>query len=169
VHDGAGGQTVRGNLPQLLDANGIELRRAAGVERQATDDRLRQVATDAVGENRHLRTNVDARLEGRFALAVFSNPAIAGADAGHSIAVVEHVDTREPGEDVDALALDKPAQPLHETIERNDVVAVVSQRRRNDRKRQLARAGEEVDVVVMDGGRKRSALRLEVRDEHGEG
>ena len=43
----------------------------------------------------------------------------------------------ETGENVDALRLDQPAEPLHEPVERDDVVAVVLERRRRDRKRHL--------------------------------
>ena len=108
---------------------------------------------------------VDARLERRFAIAVLANTAIAGSNAGDAITVVDDLDGREPREDINALALDKAAQPLHESVERDDVVAVVSQRWRDDRKRQLPRAREEVDVIVMHVGREWSALGLEVRDE----
>src|SRR4029453_14448202 len=163
VHDGPGGNTIWRNLPQLLDADRVELRRAVLVQRKGPDDRLRQIAPDAVSENRDLRVNVNAWLERRLSLAMFSDSAIAGANARHAFAVVQDLDSGKPGEDVDAaLGLDEPPQPFHESIERDDVVAVVSERRRDDRKLQLSSSREKVHPIVMNFRCERRALGLEI-------
>ena len=95
VNDGAGREPVRRDLPQLLDADRIELRRTPLVERETPHDRLGQVAADAVGEDRHLRADVDAGLERRLPLAVLADAAIAGAHTDDAIAVVQDLDRRE--------------------------------------------------------------------------
>ena len=69
-----------------------------------------------------------------FVLAVLADAAVAGAHADDARAVHQHVLAGETGEEVDALGLDLLRQPAHEPVERDDVVAVVPQRRRNDRK-----------------------------------
>ena len=71
----------------------------------------------------------------------------------------------KPGEHVDAFGLDEAAQPLHELVQRDDVVAVVGERRRRDRKPELRAACEEVHVIVVHLGCERRALLLEVGDE----
>src|SRR5262249_4340456 len=69
----------------------------------------------------------------------------------------------KPGEDVDAsFALDETSQPLHESIERDDVVAVISERRWDDRELQLPRSCEEVHLIVMNFRCERHTLRLEI-------
>ena len=58
----------------------------------------------------------------------------------------------EAGEEVDAFGLDQRRQPLDELVERDDVVAVILERRRRDRQPELAAARQEVDVVVVHLG-----------------
>ena len=58
-------------------------------------ERLREIAAHAVGQDRHLRADVDARLEGGLLLAVLADAAIAGSHADDTIAVVEHFGRRE--------------------------------------------------------------------------
>ena len=64
---------------------------------------------------------------------MLADAAIAGAHADDAIAVVEQLGRRETREDVDAFGLDEPAEPLDEPAERDDVVAVILERRRGDR------------------------------------
>ena len=80
-----GGEPVGRHLPQLLDAERVELRLTALVEREPPHERLRQVAAHAVGRDRHLRADVDARLEGRLLLAVLADAAVAGAHADDAV------------------------------------------------------------------------------------
>ena len=65
-------------------------------------------------------------------------------------------------EQIDALGFDLLGQPLRELAQRDDVVAVVLERRRRDRQPELAASGQEVDVVVVDRRAERRALGLEV-------
>ena len=94
-----------------------------------------------------------------------ADAAIARAHAGDAIAVVENLGRGEAGEDVDAFGFDQPAQPFHEAVQRNDVVAVVLERRGREGKGGLAAAGEEVDVIVVHQGAERRAALLEVGDQ----
>ena len=162
VDHAAGREPIDGHFPQLLDAERVELRQPALVEAELRDERLRQVAADAVAEDRRLRVDVDARLERALSAAVLVESAIAGAHADHARAVVEHLRCGKPREDVHARGFDLTGEPLHELVERDDVVAVVLERRRRDRKRHLAALGEEIHRVVMHRARERRALGFEI-------
>ncbi len=95
--------------------------------------------------------------------------AIAGTNADDAIAVVEDLGGGKSGEDINAFRFDEPGKPLDEPTERDDVVAVILERRRRDRELDLSAARQEVDVVVVHFGRERRALLLEVRDELSKG
>ena len=165
VDHGAGRQAIPRDLPQFLDAD-RELRRLAVLaELQDADQLLGEVAAHAVGEDRDLGLDVGARLEHAARLSVAADAAVAGADADHAVAIEQH---RLPGkapEQVDAFGLDLRRQPLRELVQRDDVVAVVLERRRRDRQPQLLLRGEEVDVVLLHLAGQRRALGLEVRDQ----
>ena len=62
-------------------------------------------------------------------------------------------------EDVHARLLDQAAKPLHQFVERNDVVAVIAQRRRSDRQFPGARGGEEIGGIVRDRRIERGCFR----------
>ena len=87
---------------------------------------------------------------------MLADAAIARSHADDAIAVIEHLGRRKAREDVNAFGFDQAAEPLDEPVERDDVVAVIPERRRGDRKLHLAGAGEEVDVIVR-GLRRRVA------------
>ena len=95
-----------------------------------------------------------------------SNPTIAGAYADNAIVLVQQLDSGETGEHVDALGFDEPGQPLHEPAQRDDVVAVIGQRRRRNRKLNLRAAREEVDVIVMNVRSEWRTALFEVGEEH---
>src|SRR4029453_18056647 len=139
------------------------------VQAETADHGLRQVAPDAVGEDGDARADVDARLEGRLHLPMPAETAVTGTPPRDSIAVVQDFSSGESRKDVDAFGLDQPTQPLHETTERDDEVAVIVERRRRDREFELAPAGQEIDAVVADGGAERCAALFEVRDEIAQG
>src|SRR5882762_10334253 len=70
---------------------------------------------------------------------------VVGADAGHTLAVEQQFRSREAGEDCDSGLLYLPAQPLHELIQRDDVVAMIAQRWRSDGEFELALGRQKVD------------------------
>ena len=146
---GPGRDAVLRHFPQLFDAERVLLRGTAIVEGETANQRFGQVAADAVAENRDARPDIDTRLERRLDLAVASDTAIAGPHAGDAVAVVQELRRGKAGEEIDAFRFDQAAQPLDEAAQRNDVVAVIGERRRCDRKTEFAAAGEEVHVVVV--------------------
>ena len=88
-------------------------------------------------------------------MAFFVHAFVVGADAGDAVAVVKKFGAGESGEDGDAGFFDLAAQPLHEAIQRDDVVAMVAQRRRSDGQLELALLGEKVDGFFRDFGVER--------------
>ena len=140
-------------------------RLAALGKRQPRKQLLGEVAADAVAEDRDLRVDVHARLEGAAPLAVAADAAIAGAHADDPVAVVQHLDAGKPGEQVDACGFDARGQPLAEAADRDDDVAVVPQGRRRERQRELPAVGEQVDAVVVDVGLDGRALFAKVGDQ----
>ena len=112
----------------------------------------------AFGENHDFGLQVVARLEIRFRLVLFVHAFVVGADAGDAIAVEEQFRAGEPGENRDAGFFHFAAQPLHKPVERDDVVAVIAQRRRRDGKLELAFLGEEVNRFFRNFGIERRFL-----------
>ncbi len=96
---------------------------------------------------------------------MLADAAITGTHADDARAIHEDVLPGEAGEEVDACRLHLHRQPPHEQVERDDVVAVVLQRRRNDRQWDLARLREDVDVLVVDVGGQRRALFAKIRNQ----
>src|SRR5204863_1872799 len=133
------------------------------VEGEAPHRRLRQIAADAIGQNRDFRANVDARLESRLPLSLFADSAIPGANTDDAIALVEDLDGGETSKHVDTSGLDEAAEPFDESTERDDVIAVILKRWRRDRKPQSTGSGEEIHAVVVNFRRERRSLRGEVR------
>jgi hypothetical protein len=99
---------------------------------------------------------------------VLADAPIAGANACHAGPVHQDVLAREPAEEIDAFRLDLRREPGHEPVQRNDVVAVVAERRRDDRKGDPGSPREEVHVVHVHVGRKRRPAFLEIGNEIGQ-
>ena len=97
-------------------------------------------------------------------LAVLVHALVTGDDAGDAGALIDELGAGKMREDVDARLFHELTEPLHQLIERDDVVAVVPQRRRSDRKLQRAGGGEEIGRIVGDGSIERRGL-LEVRNQ----
>ena len=110
----------------------------------------------AFGEHDDLRFHVVAGLEVRFRLILLVDAFVVGAHTGDAIAVVEQLRTGESGENRDPRLFDFAGQPLHEPVDRDDIVAVIAQRRRRNRKLVMTLAGEEVDAFLVNLGVERS-------------
>jgi hypothetical protein len=106
-------------------------------QRQPSHQLFRQVAADTIAEDRHLGVDVDAGLEGWLRVAVLVDAAVGRAYSDDAFAVHEDVLTGEPGKKVDTCSLNLTGKPSNELIQRNDVVAVILQRRRDDGQRDL--------------------------------
>src|SRR5204862_6286914 len=93
----------RVDLPELLQADAVFLRLAAGVQLVAGDQRLRQAAARALGEQRISAAQLHAAGEARFWLAVAADAHVAGRDTDHRARVVEqHFGRGEARIDLDA-------------------------------------------------------------------
>ena len=101
----------------------------------------------------------------RLALAVLADAAIARPHADDAIAVVQHLVAGNPVKTSTPSASTSPPSHLTNAIERDDVVAVIPERRRRDRKRQLPAAGEEVHADRGAPRRRAARPGLEVRHE----
>ena len=165
VDNGARGEAVRRHLPELFDPDGVDLRQSALVQRQSPNQRLGQVATDAIREDRHFGVDVDARLEGPLPLPIPPDAAVARPHAQRATTGVEHLAAREPGENVDALLLGQPGQPSDELVQRDDVVAVILEWGRSERETDLPARGQEVNLVVVDRRLERRPSLFPVRDQ----
>src|SRR5438876_3648629 len=158
MDDRASPHAVGWHFPQFLDPDRVERRLLAGSELQPSHQLLRQIAADAVGEDGHLRANVDAGFERRLARAMFVDAAVAGPDTPNRIALHQDVRTGEPREDIDPFGVGEAPGPPDESIQRDDVVAMIGERRWSKRKFDLAAFGEKVDAVLMHWRRQRRTL-----------
>ncbi len=162
VDDAARGQARRRDLPQFLDAE-RELRRlAVPRQRQAAQQLLGQVAADAVAKHRHLRPDVHTGFEAGLRRPLAVQPPVARSHADDASAFEQHLLAGKAGEQVHAGPLDALGHPLHQLVQRHQQVAVIDERRRNDRKAECSAFSQEVDTIVRDRRRDRRTLRLEV-------
>ena len=160
-----GGHPVGRHLPQLLDADGEELRMTRVSEDETPHQLFGEVAAHAVGEDRHFGVNVDAGLEARLPLPVLADAAVARAHAENPLAIHQEVGAGKSREQIDAFRFDETGEPLHERAQRDDVVAVVGERRRREREPDLAVRCEKIDAILHDRRRKRRTPGLEVGDQ----
>ena len=109
----------------------------------------------AFGKHDDLRLDVVARLEIRFLLVLFVDALVVGADADDAIAVEKQFRSGETGEDRDPRCFDFARHPLHEAVDRDDVVAVVAHRRRRDGKLVVLIARQEVNRFLVNYGVER--------------
>ena len=151
------------HVPQFLDADAVDLRIEA-VELEAIDQILGQRAARAFGEHGDFRAQLVAGREVVLGLAVLVDALVFGNHAGDAVFFVEQFPAGELREDVDALLFDQAAEPFHELVERNDVVAVILQRRRRDGKLVRAFLGEVVGGIAGDGRIERRGF-LEIGDQ----
>src|SRR5262249_51951121 len=102
VDDGARFQAAGSNLPPLFEADRELLRMMRVAERQAPHQLFRQVAAHTVAENRHLREDIDAWLEGGLPLPMLVDAAVAGTHPEHPLAIHEDVLPGEARKEIDA-------------------------------------------------------------------
>ena len=132
MNDAARLHAARLALPQLLNAARVHHRIAPGGQVEFLDRLLCERSARALGKNRHLGEQVWPRLVVRFRLPVMIDALVADAHADH-VAVVrpEQLLTRKGGEDVGAAFFGDPAEPLGESLQARDVLAVIFHHRRH--------------------------------------
>jgi hypothetical protein len=171
VHDEAAAVPGRLDLPQLLDPDAVRLRVGAGGKLVSGHQLPAEMAARALGEQRVLGEQLDARLEGLGRLAVAPDAHAAGGHAAHRAAlVVQDLGGREPGIDLDPEGLGLLAQPAHQVAEAADVVAVVPQAARDRplRRRDRLRRREEQHLVLGHLGLEGRAPGLPVGEQLGQ-
>ncbi len=169
VDHGARFDAALGNLPQLLEADGVLLGLPVLRQIEPPHDVLRQVAAHAVTEDRDLGQDLHARLELALLRSVLCDAAIACPDADHTCAIEQHLASGKPAEHIDAFRLDLRRQPPHQLVQRDDVVAVILEWGRDDRKRELRLLRQVVDVIAVNGNGEGYAFGLAVRNQLAEG
>ena len=163
MDDAAAGLLLFRNVPDFLDADRPDHGVAVFVEIEFINELLGQRASGSFCKNRDLRANIDAGLEVFARLSKLIDAFVAGTDADNGIAFDEQFGSGKSRKDIHAALFDLLAKPARELVERDDVVAVILQRRRNDRQRELARLREEENVIFLDRILDRSAFFLPVR------
>jgi DNA polymerase len=126
MHDHALDVLLGLDLPQILDADAVDLQVGALAQVVFGFEMIVQMPAAAFGEQGVFGAQFHAGLEGVSGLAVMANAHVAGNDAEDAIlVVVEHVGSGEAGVDLDAQALGLPGQPAGKRPKADDVVAVV--------------------------------------------
>src|ERR1700724_3716682 len=85
-------------------------------------------------------------------MTFFVDAFVVGADTGDPVVVVKKFRSGESGENRDPRLFHFATQPLHKSIQRNYIVAVIAQERRRNRQFELALPGEKVDRFFGDFG-----------------
>ena len=114
----------RRNLPDLLDAQPVGLRRSALVQAVSLDQTFSEIAATAFGKQCISPQQFHARLEIRARRAIVQTAEIAGCDAFDGTLFVEKdVGRGKTGKNIYAQCLGLPRQPAAKIAERNDVIA----------------------------------------------
>ena len=154
------------DFPQLLDADGVALRVAFGVELVAGDELLAQLAARAFGKQRVFAQQLHAQLEVFGRLAVFAHAHVA---RGHALDaaffVIQHFGGGKAGEDFHAKLFGLRGQPARDVAQADDVAAVAVGKRRQQyagHPRAAAVAVQKDIGFVRDGLVQRRAFFLPV-------
>src|SRR5215472_3370262 len=138
VDDLPSGRRARGHLPQLFDADRVDLRVFAGGDREAPLELLGKRAARSFAEHRDLRDEIRAGLVVRLRFAFFVESLVADAHAGDAVAIPQQLLTRKLRENLDAKTFGDGRHPFDELVETRDVLAAIVHRRRDDRGRYVA-------------------------------
>ena len=149
---------ARGDLPEFFHADAVGLRVGVFGKIEFLNELLGKRSARAFGQNDDFGLQIVSGLEVGFLMAFFIDALVVSADANHAIAVVEQFRSSEAGEDGDARLFHLAAQPLHESVQRDHIVAVIAQERRRNRQLELALLGEKVDRFLRDFGIEWSLL-----------
>src|SRR5213593_1782389 len=106
-------------------------------------------------------------INSRFEIAArtpgFVDALVACAHAGDGISVNEELCAGESGKYIDAGFFDLFAEPSRELVQRDNVIAVILQRRRNNREAEFAILRQKKDVIFLDRAFDGSASLLPIR------
>ena len=148
VDDFAGADAAGRNFPEFFYADAIGLRVGVFGEIKFLNQLLGERSAWAFGENDDLGLQIVAGVEVGFLVSLFVDTFVVSANAGDAVALEKQFRSGESGEDRDAGFFDLASEPLHELIQRDDVVAMVAEERRCDGKLEFRFFGEEVDAFL---------------------
>src|SRR5215469_4258958 len=148
----AGSDLAERQFPELLDALTVGLRVAVFGEVKFVDELLGERPARPFRENDDLRLKIVTWLEIRLRLILLVESLVVSANPRDPVAVEQQFGTGKAGEHGDSGLLDFAAQPLHKTVERNDVIAMIAQRWRSNREFEVALLGEEVNAFLRNRG-----------------
>ncbi len=146
---------ARWDFPKFFHADAVGLRVGILGEVELRDQLLGQRSARAFGENGDFSVEIVTRLEVGLRMAFLVHTFVIGLNAGNAVAVEKQFRACESGEDRNAGLFDLAAQPLHEAIQGDDVIAVIAQRGRRDGQLELALFGEKVNGLFRHLGIER--------------
>src|SRR5436189_1512028 len=158
VNDFSCGDAARRNLPKLLETVAVRLRVAVASERETVDQLLSERTARAFSQNDNFGLQIVTGLEVRFRVVLLVDALIVGATSANAITIEQQFGACKAGEDRYSSLLDFAPQPFHKAIQRNDIIAVISQRRRRDGKLELAFFSKKVDCFFAHFSIERSFL-----------
>ena len=120
-----GVDAARRHFPKLLYANAIDLRIEAA-EIFLRDEVLGQGTARALSEHRDLGAEFVTQREVVLGLPIFVTALVFRDHASDRFALINELYPGELREDVNARLLDKSPEPLHQPVQRDDVIAVIS-------------------------------------------
>src|SRR5215475_4305940 len=150
VNDTTAGLLLIRDIPDFLDADGVDLRIPIGIQIELTNELLGQRSTGPLGQYGYPDADIDTGLKVRFGFSGFVRALVAGSNADNNIVFNQEIGARKAGEDVDAAFFDLFAKPAGEFVQRDDVVRMVLQGRRDDRQLELAISGQEKNMVLVN-------------------
>ena len=97
-------------------------------------------------------------------MSFFVDALVVGANANHAVALEQKLGSGKPGEHRDPGFFDLATQPLHELVQRDDIVSMVAQKRRRNRELEFRFLGQEVNRFLRDLSVERRIF-LEIRQQ----
>ena len=130
---------------------------------------LRQRAAHAFAQHRNLREQIDARFEIGLLLPFPVDAFVASAHADDAVILaIEHFGAGKLRKDVHARRFALLSKPGCQTVQRNDVIAMIVEWWRVDRRPNRSAIGEIHELIVLDLSFQRRAFLFEVRDQFSE-
>ncbi len=167
MRDVAGLYTAGLNVPEFLDAYAVALRIDV-VQIFGRNELLSEGTARAFGKDSNFGAEFVARREVVFGLAIFVEALVFRDHAGNAGAFVNQFGAAKFLEDVHSTCFHESPEPFRDFAERDDVVALVLERRRSDRETERRLLGEKQRGGIGDRSVQRRGL-FEIRNEFGEG
>src|SRR5205085_3954756 len=109
------------------------------------DELFGQRTARTFGKDRNFGANINPGLEVRFSVTQLIDTFIPRTHADERVSFNEKFRSREACKDVNAALFDLLPKPSREFVQRDDVIAVILRRRRNNRQIEFPISGKEKD------------------------